>query len=113
MDGIGGRQSENPNVIVNNSITMDCTASAIPVPMMRWYKDGLPLDDSADERVKVINNGFSLEITNAQVEDTGRYSCIASNEAGETDKNFDLDVFGEFGILIFVPFSAILRLRHD
>lgn len=31
----------------------------------------------------------------AAVEDTGRYTCIVSNSAGEERKNFDLDILGK------------------
>lgn len=44
--------------------------------------------------------GRTLQILNAKVEDAGRYTCLATNEAGETLKHYEVKVYGES------PFSA-------
>lgn len=31
----------------------------------------------------------------AQIQDTGRYTCEATNIAGKTEKNYNLNVWGE------------------
>jgi len=36
-----------------------------------------------DDRVIIQASGHTLQITEAQVSDTGRYTCLASNIAGE------------------------------
>lgn len=36
-----------------------------------------------------------LQIANAQLQDTGRYTCEAINIAGKTEKNYNLNVLGE------------------
>lgn len=35
-----------------------------------------------------------LRLTRAQEQDTGFYSCLASNEAGEVRRNFSIEVLG-------------------
>lgn len=35
------------------------------------------------------------EVESAQVQDSGRYSCEATNVAGKTEKNYNLNVWGE------------------
>lgn len=40
--------------------------------------------------------GRTLQILNAKVEDAGRYTCVATNEAGETLKHYEVKVYGEF-----------------
>lgn len=57
--------------------------------MVTWYKDGNKIvsgDWSEDGRV--------LYVTFAMVDDAGRYKCVATNVAGETEVTFDLDVYG-------------------
>ena len=34
------------------------------------------------------------QITGAQVQDSGRYTCEATNIAGKTEKNYNLNVWG-------------------
>ena len=40
-------------------------------------------------------DGKELTITAAEIDDTGTYTCIAWNIAGEAEKNFELDVQGK------------------
>ena len=37
-----------------------------------------------------------LQIDSSQVQDSGRYTCEATNVAGKTEKNYNLNVWGEF-----------------
>lgn len=39
--------------------------------------------------------GRSLRLMHTAVEDSGRYTCVVINIAGEERKNFDLDVLGK------------------
>ena len=45
-------------------------------------------------KMRILKDGRILEIVRASVKDTARYTCIARNQAGQTEKNFDLDVQG-------------------
>lgn len=64
-----------------------------PVPDIKWQKDGQLL--MADRRHQVLSHGRFLQITGAQVADTGRYSCLASNSAGDRSRHFNLNVLGK------------------
>ncbi|MCJ8749980.1 hypothetical protein PDJAM_G00193750 [Pangasius djambal] len=75
---------------VNNTLTLECEAQAIPVPTLHWYKDGQIL--KADGRITVTPNGRIVQIKQAQVSDTGRYTCVATNIAGEDEKDFDVNI---------------------
>lgn len=63
-----------------------------PVPEIKWMKDGQLL--LLDRRHKVISHGRFLQISGAQISDTGRYSCRASNSAGERSRHYNLNVLG-------------------
>lgn len=41
---------------------------------------------------RISADGTELEIAGATIEDAARYTCFARNLAGETEKNFDVDV---------------------
>lgn len=43
----------------------------------------------------VGNQGMVLQISAAEVNDSGMYTCVAANEAGEVSKHFSLKVLGK------------------
>uniref|UniRef100_A0A480PJG6 Hemicentin-1 n=3 Tax=Sus scrofa TaxID=9823 RepID=A0A480PJG6_PIG len=81
--------SEEPmelTVIVNNPLEFTCIASGIPAPKITWMKDGRPLPQM--DQVQTLGGGEVFRISSAQVEDTGRYTCLASSPAGDDDKEY-------------------------
>lgn len=68
------------------------TSPGNPVPEIRWLKDGQML--AADSHHQVLSHGRFLQIFWTQVADTGRYSCLASNSAGERSRHYNLNVLG-------------------
>ncbi|XP_009996158.1 PREDICTED: hemicentin-1 [Chaetura pelagica] len=85
-----GLSPKEVKIKVNHSLTLECEAHAVPAAAISWYKDGQPL--SPDEHVLVQAGGRALQIKEAQVSDTGRYSCLASNIAGEDELEFDVNI---------------------
>lgn len=81
-------------MVVNRTVLLECPVAGIPPPSVKWLKNGLPLE--TDRMVTLLSDGRQLEISSAKVTDTARYTCIASNEAGELQRNFDVEVLGRF-----------------
>lgn len=65
-----------------------------PMPVITWHKDGQLLQE--DDTHHIMSGGRFLQITNAQVSHTGRYTCLASNTAGDKSKSFSLNVLGRY-----------------
>lgn len=63
------------------------------MPQVTWLKDGQALLEAGDPRI--VSSGQSLHISEAQLLDTGRYTCLASNTAGDRSKTYSLNVLGE------------------
>ncbi|KAM7087896.1 LOW QUALITY PROTEIN: hemicentin-2 [Ciconia maguari] len=82
--------TEEVTVIINNPISLVCEALAYPSPNITWLKDEVPL--KASRNIHLLPGGHGLQILNAQEEDTGTYSCIVANEAGEAVKNYSVKV---------------------
>lgn len=109
---------------VNNTLTLECEAQAIPTPTLVWYKDGQVKNTysiskklmfltlmriliflstlclslqilKADGHLTITANGRIVQIKHTQVSDTGRYTCVATNIAGEDEKDFDVNIQGE------------------
>lgn len=49
----------------------------------------------ASPRVRILSGGRYLQINNADLSDTANYTCVASNVAGKTTREFLLTVNGK------------------
>ncbi|KAK5869646.1 hypothetical protein PBY51_024348 [Eleginops maclovinus] len=85
-----GLAPKEVKIKVNSTLTLECAAQAFPTPALQWFKDGQIL--RTDDHVSVTNNGRIVQIKHAQVSDTGRYTCVATNIAGEDEKDFDVNI---------------------
>ncbi|XP_073903349.1 hemicentin-1 isoform X3 [Castor canadensis] len=85
-----GLSPKEVKIKVNNTLTLECEAYAIPSASLSWYKDGQLL--KSDDHVNIAANGHTLQIKEAQISDTGRYTCVASNLAGEDELDFDVNI---------------------
>ena len=98
---------DSPRIVVNRSVLLECPVSGSPAPRVHWLKNGAPLTTTAGVGVAGVGvanvgvagvgvrvDGRTLEIARARTGDSGRYTCIASNEAGQLRRSFDLQVLG-------------------
>ncbi|KAM9364935.1 myopalladin [Pholidichthys leucotaenia] len=77
-----------------SKVKLDCIVTGLPVPEVRWFCEGKELENSPD--IQIITNGElqSLIIAEAFEEDTGRYSCFASNFYGTDSTSAEIYVEG-------------------
>lgn len=59
--------------------------------------------------MSITANGGIVQIKHAQVSDTGRYTCVATNVAGEDEKDFDVNIQGELGGLMMLNGLSLCR----
>nr|XP_005290755.1 hemicentin-1 isoform X1 [Chrysemys picta bellii] len=85
-----GLSPKEVKIKINNSLTLECEVHAIPAAAISWYKDGQPI--KPDAHVTIQASGRTLQIKEAQISDTGRYACLASNVAGEDEIEFDVNI---------------------
>ena len=67
-----------------NRVSMLCEVSGVPVPEITWERDD----------VEVQRGGVFYTIETAAQEDSGRYTCIATNIGGEVKATSQLKVLG-------------------
>ncbi|WAR30600.1 HMCN1-like protein [Mya arenaria] len=85
---------EKSTVITGENMTITCPVEGDPKPTITWVKNGYSLtEENLDGRYQISEDGLTLTILDAVVDDTARYKCIAENLAGQTEKNFDVDVY--------------------
>jgi len=70
-------QPQNTEVLVGESVTLECSATGQPQPRVSWTKgDRTPLP--SDARINITPSG-GLYIQNVVQADGGQYTCFASN----------------------------------
>ncbi|XP_008830877.1 myopalladin isoform X2 [Nannospalax galili] len=75
-------------------VQLDCIVVGIPPPQVRWYCEGKELENSPDIHIAQTGNLHSLTIAEAFEEDTGRYSCFASNIYGTDSTSAEIYIEG-------------------
>uniref|UniRef100_A0A8C8Z9Z1 Myopalladin n=1 Tax=Prolemur simus TaxID=1328070 RepID=A0A8C8Z9Z1_PROSS len=76
-------------------VQLDCIVVGIPPPQVRWYCEGKELENSPDIHIVQAGNLHSLTIAEAFEEDTGRYSCFASNIYGTDSTSAEIYIEGK------------------
>ncbi|XP_045147603.1 myopalladin isoform X2 [Echinops telfairi] len=75
-------------------VQLDCIVVGIPPPQVRWYCEGKELENSPDIHIIQAGSLHSLTISEAFEEDTGRYSCFASNIYGTDSTSAEIYIEG-------------------
>ncbi|NXM05701.1 MYPN protein, partial [Tyrannus savana] len=78
-------------------VQLDCIVVGIPAPEVRWYCEGKELENSPDIQIIQTGDQHSLIIVEAFEEDTGRYSCFASNIYGTDSTSAEIYIEGNVG----------------
>uniref|UniRef100_A0A4W3GDM9 Myopalladin n=1 Tax=Callorhinchus milii TaxID=7868 RepID=A0A4W3GDM9_CALMI len=88
-------------------VQLDCTVTGIPTPEVRWYCEGKELQNSPDLHIVRDSDRYSLIISEAFEEDTGRYTCLASNIYGSDATSAEIYIEGDIKRInnISVPFE--------
>ncbi|KAG2469773.1 HMCN2 protein, partial [Polypterus senegalus] len=105
-------QSASPsNVTVNQDgvITLECQAVGSPPPHLSWLKNGMPLVLSP--RTRVLTSGKMLRISQAQVTDSGIYTCVATSAAGTAERSYSLQVQEPPGVDRTEPSEQVTVIR--
>ena len=84
-----------------DTVTFACSASGRPYPTIQWYKDGVMLTNDS-QLTSIYNEEFEnsgllftssiLELCGVGEDDSGTYSCVASNLAGNDTMEFEVQV---------------------
>uniref|UniRef100_A0A7N6BD72 Myopalladin n=1 Tax=Anabas testudineus TaxID=64144 RepID=A0A7N6BD72_ANATE len=96
-----------------SKVQLDCIVRGHPVPEVRWFCEGKELENSPD--IQIITNGelHSLIIAEAFEEDTGRYSCFASNFYGTDSTSAEIYVEGDSSVHFYTFYRLMLNTVSD
>nr|CDJ96599.1 Immunoglobulin I-set and Fibronectin domain containing protein [Haemonchus contortus] len=86
---------QNRSVIENEEIHLECMVTGKPIPSITWYKDGLKLMLENRMFVYTDRRGITrLNIMKSVPQDSGEYSCEASNVNGKDFTHCHVEVIG-------------------
>ncbi|KAK3083136.1 hypothetical protein FSP39_014900 [Pinctada imbricata] len=68
----------------HHKVVFECDVKGLPEPVVKWYREGIIIPNSADYQIKFENGKCSLTIAEIFPEDSGRFKCVATNAEGST-----------------------------
>ncbi|XP_067110919.1 neuronal cell adhesion molecule a isoform X1 [Osmerus mordax] len=97
-------------VITNSRALLDCASFGSPIPTITWFKDSQTSILNVDPYV--IHENGTLEIHGAQPQNSGKYTCIASNNLGTKENHVYLEVKEPTRILRQPEYKVVERNRE-
>ncbi|GMT21940.1 hypothetical protein PFISCL1PPCAC_13237 [Pristionchus fissidentatus] len=87
-------EPDDVSLLVGGNARIDCAATGLPRPTIRWHKDGGDSFPAAEEkRLHVRPGDDSIYIMAVRREDAGVYTCVAGNAAGSVQASATLRVY--------------------
>lgn len=84
------------NVTEGESVALECQISGNPSPVIMWFREDYKIESSIDFQISYENGFAQLVIREAFAEDSGRFTCTATNEAGTVSTSCYLLVQGQY-----------------
>lgn len=82
-------------VTEGDSLTLECQIGGQPAPLIQWFREDYQIESSIDFQISYTDGTARLLIREAFAEDSGRFSCTATNEAGTISTSCYLLVKGQ------------------
>ncbi|NXO00169.1 TITIN protein, partial [Rhinopomastus cyanomelas] len=83
---------KNKTVTEGESVTLECHISGHPQPTVTWYREDYKIESSMDFQITFKEGLARLVIREAFAEDSGRFTCTATNKAGSVSTSCHLYV---------------------
>lgn len=80
-------------MIIGRDLTLWCMVSGHPFPTVKWFKDGDALTPSQLAEYTLLQENQGLRVNRAESKHAGRYTCQATNEAGQKELDLALEVW--------------------
>uniref|UniRef100_A0A8C1Q4N9 Palladin n=1 Tax=Cyprinus carpio TaxID=7962 RepID=A0A8C1Q4N9_CYPCA len=85
---------KSQEVAEGSPIRLECRVSGNPLPLVRWFCEGRELHHCPDIQICRDGDLHTLVITEAFEDDTGRYTCVASNSLGADNTSAEVYIEG-------------------
>lgn len=81
-------------MLPGESARLHCKLKGSPVIQVTWFKNNKELSESNTVRMSFVNSEAILDITDVKVDDSGTYSCEATNDAGSDSCSTEVVIKG-------------------
>ncbi|XP_032326742.1 palladin isoform X2 [Camelus ferus] len=82
-------------VAEGSRVYLECRVAGHPPPRVRWFCEGRELHDSPDIQIRCAGGDLhTLVIAEAFEDDTGRYTCLATNPSGSDTTSAEVFIEG-------------------
>lgn len=106
------------DVTVGDSVELEChMTGSLPIKVT-WSKDHKDIRTGGNYKISCVDNSAHLTILKADKNDSGRYSCHASNDMGKDSCSAEVSVkgiwFSSFCVRVSaqaIPLSLLLSWR--
>ncbi|KAM9358166.1 palladin [Symphorus nematophorus] len=85
---------KSQEVAEGSPIRLECRVRGNPLPLVRWFCEGRELHNSPDIQICRDGDLHTLVIAEAFEDDTGRYTCVASNSLGADNTSAEVYIEG-------------------
>ncbi|XP_068448813.1 palladin isoform X2 [Clinocottus analis] len=85
---------KSQEVAEGSPIRLECRVVGNPLPLVRWFCEGRELHNSPDIQIWRDGDLHTLVIAEAFEDDTGRYTCVASNSIGADNTSAEVYIEG-------------------
>ncbi|XP_078801565.1 palladin isoform X7 [Oryzias latipes] len=85
---------KSQEVAEGSPIHLECRVGGNPLPLVRWFCEGRELQNSPDIQISTEGDLQTLVIAEAFEDDTGRYTCVASNSLGAENTSAEVYIEG-------------------
>lgn len=92
---------QNVTVIRHSPLILECVASGVPTPHIRWLKNGVNV--SGSKRLRLFHGNLVIDQVGAK--DAGSYLCIAGNGEGEP-------VSANYTVIVHEPATIVKGLQE-
>uniref|UniRef100_A0A286XGT2 Ig-like domain-containing protein n=1 Tax=Cavia porcellus TaxID=10141 RepID=A0A286XGT2_CAVPO len=103
-------QPRSQNINEGQNVLFSCEITGEPSPEIEWFKNNLPISVSSHISVSRSKNVYTLEIRNASVSDSGKYTVKAKNFRGQCSATASLTVIP---LIEEPPKEVVLRTIGD
>lgn len=87
---------KNLTVTEGESVTLECQISGQPAPVIMWFREDYKIENSIDFQISYESGYAQMVIREAFAEDSGRFTCTATNQAGTISTSCYLLVKGVY-----------------